>query len=330
MADMTEEDLAGLTDEERAGLLVENDGPGDGGNASADGGSENGTAVGAKNDGQGGSADGGDGQPGSVGEASQVAQGDSAAAGEPAQAGEAGAEAQPGELGDKPDAPQRAAAPVPLFGGDKPEAGDAKARLDEIGTREAELDEQFDAGAMSAADYRAAARKLSDERDEIRWQQRKAEIDAAAVRQQQELAWYADVNAFLSVHPDVGRSNLRMQAFDASVRQATGDSENAGLTNQEVLEKAYSRWVEELGIEPKSPAAQEKPAAKPSAKPEKDPATRELPPTLAKVPAAEVPATGDGRFAALMRLQQKDPIAYEDAYAKLSDADRDAFLAGAG
>jgi hypothetical protein len=55
----------------------------------------------------------------------------------------------------------------------------------------------------------------------------------------------------------------------------------------------------------------------------------ELPPTLRSVPAAESADTSGNRFAALDRLLETDPMAHEEALAKMSRADRDAYMAAA-
>ena len=64
--------------------------------------------------------------------------------------------------------------------------------------------------------------------------------------------------------------------------------------------------------------------AKAEAKPK-----REIPqvPSLANVPAADVDQPGDDKFAMLDRLADKDPVAYERALDKLSEAEREEYLA---
>ena len=58
-----------------------------------------------------------------------------------------------------------------------------------------------------------------------------------------------------------------------------------------------------------------------------EPGKPEIPPTLAKLPAANAQETDGGAFAALDRLAESDPEAYEAAYGKLTEAEREAYLA---
>lgn len=218
---------------------------------------------------------------------------------------------------DKPSAP----ATVPLFKGEAP--ADLQAKLDDIQKREDELDEKFENGDLTMREYRAEVRKLSAERDALVWEARKAEISEAAIRQQLEKQWFSDVGDFLAAHPEIKVSQLRYEAFDKVVREVTGDEANANLSNRQQLEKAYERWVAELGIQPAAKSAPGKRA------PEKDPASRQIPPNIGAMPSAEVTDTDDGRFAHLDRLAETDPLAYEEALSRMSDAERSAYLQSA-
>ena len=82
------------------------------------------------------------------------------------------------------------------------------------------------------------------------------------------------------------------------------------------LEKAYKQWTEDLGITDagiqKSQSKQKK--------------QNIVPPNLGKVPAATANDTDDGKFAHLDRLAESDPLAFEAALAKMSDAQRDEYM----
>ena len=51
-----------------------------------------------------------------------------------------------------------------------------------------------------------------------------------------------------------------------------------------------------------------------------------VPPNLGKVPASTANDTDDGKFAHLDRLAESDPLAFEAALAKMSDAQRDEYM----
>ena len=97
----------------------------------------------------------------------------------------------------------------------------------------------------------------------------------------------------------------------------TGDQANAALTGAQQLEKAYQTWVTELGIQVEQPAQS---GAKP------DPRKPKVVPNIGSLPAAQANDTDDGKFAYLDRLADSDPLKYEATLAKLSDADREAYL----
>ncbi len=132
-----------------------------------------------------------------------------------------------------------------------------------------------------------------------------------------------DARAFIEAHPEVKANKVLFQSFDAVVRDVTGDAANAKLTNNQQLEKAFEQWNKALGREPvKADAGKQ--AAKQEKKPEKRPPVTT--PNLGDVPSASATDVSDGRFAVLDRLMESDPVKYEEALAKLSDADRDAYL----
>lgn len=195
---------------------------------------------------------------------------------------------------------------------------DLDAKLADIDKREDELSEKFEDGELTTAEYRAELRKLTGERGEIEKAQLKHSLAEDFNQAQLEANWQRDCDQFLAKHPEVKSSQLRMDAFDTVVRRVTGESMAAGKApGMADLQKAYAEWSEQLGVQPAKPSAKD-------AKPAKH--SRELPPTLAKVPAAEMQDTADGKWAHLDRLMDTDPLGYEAALAKMSEADQDAYL----
>lgn len=218
--------------------------------------------------------------------------------------------------------------PKPLFRAEVP--ADLADKYAAIDTKEEELLAKFEDGDMTTREYNAELRKLNDERNDLKWLERKAELSQETLQQQQETlqqqqekVWLSTVQAFLPDHPVISESEENWNSFDQVLRTVTAVRINAGQPyGKAELDRAYKIWADERGIEVKAAAAKEPaptakaPAAKAPAA--KDEQKKELPPTLAKVPAASNEDTDDGKYAALERLADKDPQAYQEAIAKMS------------
>lgn len=205
--------------------------------------------------------------------------------------------------------------PLPILkSGDVPTNADD--RLKEIKATKAEIATKLDDGEITSRQYQEQIDALSEEAEGIRMALFKDNLSKEAAQQQELNDWQKDVTDFLGDHPEIRKNPLVYQAFDSVVREITADDANAKLTNVKQLQKAYGIWADQLGIKTATPAAkaQEKPR-------------REVPPTLAKVPAAEAADVDDGKYAHLDRLMETDPIGFEKAMMKLSDADREAYEA---
>lgn len=249
-------------------------------------------------------------------EAEAEAQAEPAAAAEepkPAAAEPAAAEDEPGVVVAPADS-------IPLLRAEPTEP--ATTRLAAIETEVEALSTKFDDGDLTAKEYAAALKKLTDEKANLDWTVRKAALAAEIEEQAATRAWFGTVNEFLAAHPEIKANNLRYASFDMAVREVTGDTGNNSLTATQKLQKAYDRWAGDLGIAKPAAAAPKQAEATPSPAPR-----RTLPPNLTKIPAAAVQSTDDGRFGVLDRLLEADPIAFEARMASLSDADRAAYMA---
>lgn len=179
------------------------------------------------------------------------------------------------------------------------------------------LAEKFDEGEITAVEYAKQTEELNDFQRELENRRFKAQL-AAESQQSRELdSWEETCSEFLSAHPEVSKSKLRYDSFDYAVRLVTGDPANSELTGAQQLEKAYQNWVTELGIQVDQ-------TAQSGAKP--DPRKPKVVPNIGSLPAAQANDTDDGKFAYLDRLADSDPLKYEATLAKLSDADREAYL----
>jgi len=209
---------------------------------------------------------------------------------------------------------------------------DTDAKLQALDAKETEVETKFQAGEVTNAEYREQVRAIDKERRAIEGAKLKAEIAAetkAAVWAQQT------VSTFLEAHPIYGQNETLFAALDIEVRKLQASA--ADPFSPSILTKAHAKVQAAFSAigGPKEAPAVEKPKAdtKPAPKaPEKQIEVKPrdpVPPSLAKVPAAEVESTDGGKFAYLDRLQASDYEAFEAALSKLSPADHNAYLASA-
>lgn len=308
---MTDEELALLTPEELAGL--EDDSLVDEGEQTDDDAPDADQQAAESDDdaGEGGDAgdnagdDAGDDQSGD--DADQPGRDDGAAA-------EDDAEQQP----QKQNAPPLIKAELPADFDDQMKA--VTDRRSEIRTEKRALTDKYEDGDLTSKEYHDQLDKLDDElselsdrRSELQWQQRKASLAQETQQSQTEARWYATVDTFMAEHPEITKNQTLVGVYDAIVQRVTAESMKAGKEpGLADLQKAYKQWAEDLGITP------QKPAPKEQQKTQEQQRKRNVPPTLAHVPAAEANDTDDGKYAYLDRLADKDPIKYEAEIAKLT------------
>lgn len=279
----------GLTDEERA-ALQEDDGSGTEANA--------------------------EGTPNAEQEAAAAAADDKPEVEKPA--AEAGAEDTPaaadGAAADaEPEAAEAVAQSLPVLVAPPPE--NSEARLTEIATKKEALIDQFDNGDITAKEYQKALDTLSREERQIEMQVHEFTLSQKMEQQRLQNDWVATCNAFVEANT-VYKDNPRLyRALDAEVRDLAAKPETANWSGQKFLDEAHKNIAQAFNLSPTAKPA----AATPSAR-------RELPPNLARVPAADVEDTNGGQFAVLDRLATTDPIGYEEALAKMPEGQREAYL----
>lgn len=198
---------------------------------------------------------------------------------------------------------------------------DADDKLKALADKEATLETKFEDGDITAAEYRKGLAAINDERNDLKWQQHKAELAADMQQQARVNSWNGTVRDFMATDAAViGKNQPMLKAFDEYVQRITGDAANAALSDRKMLEMAWGEFqkdMSDMGVTfTAKPGA---PPSKPAASPPAPKPKRELPPTLARVPQSEIEATDDGKFAALDRLASEDPEAYEAAVAKLQE-----------
>ena len=297
MSKLTEEELALLTEEEREGYLADDeddDGEGDDDQGNADEGAG----------GEEGNGDEGDDDP-------TLAVDDPATA-PPAtnpQDGDEGGDAEPQE--------QIMAQPKPLFNADLP--ADIEAQRTALDEKEAAIDQQYDEGDILFTEHKQALRDINKQRNALDRAELKAELAAEAYQTQIDNSWQASQEAFFSAHPEFKIDNeAKWAAFDQLVKNETKSVlDKGGAVGVPELERAYTKYKQAFNIEAAAPNQAKAPAAKKE---------NVVPPNLGTLPAATANDTDDGKFAHLDRLEG---VAFEDALAKLSDAQRDEYLRSA-
>lgn len=221
------------------------------------------------------------------------------------------AKADAAEAEDEPEAQQKQ---TPILVAPPPE--DAAAKLTQIAEQKEALLTQFDDGDITMREYQKAMEEISKTERAIERAQDRADLAAQMERQRLQNDWDSTCNAFVEANA-IYKDNPRLyKALDAEVRELAADPKTADWTGQRFLDEAHKNLKQAFGL----------PDAQQSDRPVKR-AHRELPPNLAKVPAADVQDTNGGRFAVLDRMATTDPVGYEEALAKMPAAERDAYMA---
>lgn len=193
-----------------------------------------------------------------------------------------------------------------------PPPADADAKLQEIADKKDALLTQFDDGDITARDYQKQLDSLNREERQIERDVHEAKLAEKLEQQRLQNDWTSTCNAFVESHA-IYKDNPRLyRALDAEVRELAAKPETASWSGQKFLDEAHKNLKQAFGFQEADNTTKQP--------------RRDLPPNLAKVPAAEVNDTDGGRFAVLDRMASSDPIAYEEALNKMSQAERDAYL----
>ena len=247
-------------------------------------------------------------------DAEAAAEAAAAAETDPPKVDDAAAAAASTEEVETTEAPQQSA---PILVAPPPE--DATAKLAEIDSKKDALLTQFDDGDITAREYQKQLDALAKEERSIERAQDRAELAAQMDQQRLQNDWNTTCATFVDSHA-VYKDNPRLyKALDAEVRELASKPETAQWTGQQFLNEAHKNLKAAFGF------AEKAEGTPPADKQQRQ--QRELPPNLAKVPAADVQDTDGGRFAVLDRMANTDPEGYEETLAKMSQTERDAYLA---
>ena len=240
-----------------------------------------------------------------------------AAAAKAAEETKAKVEAQDPPAGDALPAFVPLQANVPLI----PVPAEATKRIDDAKAERTALAVKFDEGELTAKEYREQDSKLEEEIADLRQTIYSAKHSIIV----NESNFYDKaIPAFFKSHPIYAEEaeNPLRDALDAQLKKLQQKAENPfdPALLVEAHKEVDARMRKAYGIsDAPAPAPGKKPAPK-----------REVVPTLGGLPAADMtPTDGDGEFAGLDRLAEKDPEAFERALAKMSDEQRDRYLQSA-
>jgi hypothetical protein len=235
---------------------------------------------------------------------------------------EEGAVEDAGDEGEDEPAAQAAAEdepanePEPVAEARPPaEIPDTAGLSDRLAALEADRDkliEQFEDGDLTRDEYKAKLAEITGQEREAVKALAKAEAQEEAIRE----AFYGEVRAYARAYPELLDPNgPHLDHFDRHVRAVTDSAAYAHLSYRQMLEAAHALYAAEAkvlgneavpmkGAEPLKAEAP-KPAEKPKAK------RPEVPPTLAKVPAAAPVQVSEGRFESLQQ-QMNSAITAEE------------------
>lgn len=295
---MKDDDLAGLSDEERA-ALAEDDGEAEilqGIAGDDEAGDQEGDDDSADDEGAG--ADSGDAS--GAEDASQAAGADDS--------GEAGESAVQDEF-------------RPLFKAEIPDGMADKLAI--LGERSTELMQKFKDGVIELPEFMEQKEAIDQERlqlrlaeEQSRWAQQQNDSSQAQRWQWEQERFFGQEKAKVYDDP------ILFAALNASViklRQDPGNEKRLGWLLEEADRQVRERF--RMASEPE----QNLPA---KTKP-RQPDLTKVPKTLATLPAAEIPDSGTEEFSHLDKLAETDPMAYERALAKLTPEQETRYLGAA-
>lgn len=192
---------------------------------------------------------------------------------------------------------------------------DAETKLTDIAAQKDALITQFDDGEITAKEYQQKLDALAKQEREVELAIHKAQLAAEMEQQRLKNEWTTTVTNFIDSNP-IYKDNSRLyRALDQEVRDVANSETGKTMTGAQILAQAHKNLAEAFGF---AQPATKTPAKAPKA---------ELPPSLHGVPAADANDVQGGKYAALDRLATTNPLGYEEALMKLSDSERDAYLA---
>jgi hypothetical protein len=184
----------------------------------------------------------------------------------------------------------------------------------DLDAEEAELVKKYEEGEIPEAEYRKALREIATAAAETRFAANFNEQVRAAV-------WRERVNEFIEAREHYKPGSILYAALDAALGKLEEQANQEGWSDMKLLQEADRKVRAEVGLNLGSAPTKETPApGRSEAK-----ARTRAPVTLAEIPAADLPDTGEDRFAALDKLAETNSEAYERALARLTPEEQLAY-----
>lgn len=211
---------------------------------------------------------------------------------------------------------------TPLLDAEMPEGYED--RIKELEGKRETLDTDFDDGELTSQEYRQQLREIENEERELRDQAFKANIAQEMQENRQKTAWQNTVNSFLDENDVYKQSRALYRELNDTVIEIANSEEAAKMTGDQILAEAHKRVSSDPALAPVFERGQSKQDAgdddkgkqEGKGKDGKKLERRNVPPTLANVPASDMTdAEEGGRFA---KLDKMDGLELESELAKLS------------
>jgi hypothetical protein len=187
--------------------------------------------------------------------------------------------------------------PTPLW--DTHEPANAGANLKALKEAREEIIQKFEDGEISAADYADHMERVDDLRNDIKLKQRFARMAVEENEAAKDSAWWSAVDMFMTGPGRAINTDAKRIAFDQYVQKVTGDYSNSHLSNRAQLALAKKMFDRDFAGSNFSAGADYAPASR---------------------------SGGRADFAALDRLADSDPAAFEKRIASMSEEAREAYL----
>jgi len=195
-------------------------------------------------------------------------------------------------------------------------------KVTELDARTAELLEKFRAGSIELPDFMAQKSEIDNERLQLTLAQKQAEWAKTQNEDARAQRWQWEQERFFAQEKaGIYKDPMIMAALDVKVKQLAADPANAKKPSSFFLEEADRQVRQRFNMGGTETPATGKPKTAP-----KTPDLSGLPKTLATLPAAEMAETGSDEFAYLDKL---DGIALEQALRKLTPEQEARYLMGA-
>jgi hypothetical protein len=199
---------------------------------------------------------------------------------------------------------------------------DYKGSMATLTAERAELTRKFSDGEITLEEKDREQDRIDEARHDLRAAQQKAEIQAESIKSQTASAWRTDQDRFFKDNPDYAKNRMLLSAFDTYVREEGANPANANRDGAWFLQRAHERVQEDLkglGVDTEkkvTPVVPVKPRPKPN--------LAAVPRTLGNLPAAQDAEVQSGsEFAAIDKLSGLD---LENALARMTPEQEQRYL----